>query len=100
MSIIQNRKSALGTYCSHPRLSVYDPHHVPYNKRRGEVRSALDATFVDYDGGKAINPEAWTEITLTEITTGEKRTSSRTISISLNAEERKKLITLLTGEAS
>jgi hypothetical protein len=97
------RNHQIEEYCGRPTLRVNHPEHTPYNKRAWEARQVnARAAFrvCDYDGTGS-NPEAWTEINLTEITDDKNGNArEKVIAITLNADERKALIALLTGGAA
>jgi len=72
--------------------------HVPYNKYRHQVEdSTCEVRIKDYDG-TGPNPDAWTEIALSETYTpeGSTRTMSRTIHATLKPAQRTKLLRELT----
>ncbi len=80
-----------------PEFRVMHRDHTPFNKYRHEVEDGVcEVRVKDYDGTGA-NPEAWLEITLSETYTpaGSKRSLTRTISATLKADERAKLIAML-----
>lgn len=66
-----------------PEFQYENDNHTPYNKRHGEVKSIGRMFVQDYDG-RSSNPDAWTEIRLSEITTSDSgRVAERNISITL-----------------
>lgn len=74
-----------------PAFFAYDPNHVPYNKRRGEVDSSnVRVIVMDYNGRKPDAwKDAWTEIQLEETTKSHSGTiQTRVISVTLDAEQR------------
>lgn len=80
------------------KLGYLVEEHVPFNKRAYEAKGCRAiANVIDYDGKKEVNPNAWTEISLTELTTNVKGVvSSRSITITLDGANRQALIDLLT----
>lgn len=84
--VVRKREHSIGTNYGRPALRIGDPHHVPHNKRRGEVSSTLIATLTFYDGSSQ-NPDPWLDITLEETTKVTTRPSRRTVGITLNADE-------------
>ena len=71
--------------------------HKPNGKRPWEVTdSSCEITVNDYDGTLA-NPRAWLSIDLSEqYTTESGRIMSKTVSVTLNPEQRAALIEMLT----
>lgn len=92
---LTHRTDILGALC------IRVEGHVPYHKFPWQAKGAVAELRVkDYDGHSPINPQPWTEISLTERTVlknGDIR--SRTISITLDPATRAALIALLTKEA-
>jgi hypothetical protein len=74
--------------------------HVPHNKHRWQVESAVcEVSVADYDGSKS-NKNAWLEIRLSETCTpeGSTRAMTRTISVTLDAKQRAALLAALSTE--
>lgn len=79
-------------------MRLFTEGHTPYNKRPWEVTNGRAILEVrDYDGLSASNPEAWTEVQLREVTTNARGNDvERVISITLNPDERRALIEMLS----
>jgi hypothetical protein len=67
------------------KMCYRDSDHVPFSKRRNEVKSVLNVNFTRHPERKRV------EISVEEITTTDKRVSGRTISFTLSEEHAKKL---------
>lgn len=92
-----NAESTLSLTHGRPTYRFADYDHTPYNKRRGEVfQSSVTLEVADLD---ALD-QSFTHLNLTEQTTANAggRMSGRTITVTLNAMERAKLIAFLTRE--
>lgn len=82
-----------------PQFTYRDFDHTPENKRAGQVKSIGSLVVQDYDGSK-VNPDAWTTVEVSELTTTDSgRVQRRAISISLDAAGRKALIDMLADRA-
>lgn len=78
-------------------LEARDPEHTPYIKSVWDIEKAFCSLNVrDYDGNGP-NPDAWTELLLSETYTrkGGKRPVRREISMTLNSDQRKALLEVL-----
>ena len=81
-------------------LKITNRDDMIYNKNTWEVAEAVSVTRIkDYDGSFPANPAPWTEIIVEETYRKPcgKRDITRTISISLNEEQRAALIDALVN---
>lgn len=80
----------------YPAMRVVDENHRRYTEVYNKGATAV-LTVTDYDGQRK-NPDPWTEIRIEILDPADKRGSirSRTHSITLNPEERRALIQVLT----
>lgn len=86
--------------CKIETFSALIADHIPGSKLSFEVEdSTAELKVSDYDG-TGNNDKAWTEIVVSEVyrLQGSKRFNAKTIHITLNPEQRKKLIEMLTKE--